>query len=145
MFNLSEVHSEKNLLLIKSVLQNNFFSQYVRTILVRKYHFFKSKEFFSYQNSILSGMSMSETLGVFKEEGRRRHLLSSRQIVSSSLLSSVHSKVLLFIPEGGGRESRNVTFHEQQKCVYDFPSLSLATRASASMLELVFKQEWQSF
>ena len=48
---------------------------------------------------------MSESLGVFKEEGRRRHLLSSRQIVSSSLLSSVHSKVLSFIPGGGGRGS----------------------------------------
>ena len=36
----------------------------------------------------------------------------------------------------------NVTFHEQQVCVYDFPSLSLATRASADVSELVFKQEW---
>ena len=35
-----------------------------------------------------------------------------------------------------------MTFHEQQECVYDFPSLSLATRASADVLELVFKQEW---
>ena len=35
-----------------------------------------------------------------------------------------------------------VTFHEQQECVYDFPSLSLATRASADVSELVFKQEW---
>ena len=33
----------------------------------------------------------------------------------------------------------NVTFHEQQECVYDFPSLSLATRASADVSELVFK------
>ena len=34
-----------------------------------------------------------------------------------------------------------VTFHEQQECVYDFPSLSLATGASADVSELVFKQE----
>ena len=54
---------------------------------------------------------MSETLGVFKEEGRRRHLLSSRQIVSSSLLSSVHSKVLSLIPGGGGRERWNALLY----------------------------------
>ena len=28
-----------------------------------------------------------------------------------------------------------VTFNEQQKCVYDFSSISLATRASADMSE----------
>ena len=37
-----------------------------------------------------------------------------------------------------------MTFHEQQDFVYDFPSLSLATRASGDMSELVFQQEWQS-
>ena len=37
-----------------------------------------------------------------------------------------------------------MTFHEQQECVYDFPSLSLATRTSADVSELVFKQEWRS-
>ena len=37
-----------------------------------------------------------------------------------------------------------VTFHEKQECVYDFPSLSLATHASADVSELVFKQEWRS-
>ena len=37
-----------------------------------------------------------------------------------------------------------VTFHEQQECVCDFPSLSLATRASADVSELVFKHEWRS-
>ena len=30
-------------------------------------------------------------------------------------------------------------FHEQQECVYDFPSQSLATCAS---VRIVFKQEW---
>ena len=30
----------------------------------------------------------------------------------------------------------NVTFRGQQVCVYDFPSLSLATRASVDVLEL---------
>ena len=39
----------------------------------------------------------------------------------------------------------NVTFHEQQVCVYDFPSLSLATRASLDVSELVFKQEWRKW
>ena len=34
-----------------------------------------------------------------------------------------------------------VTFHEQQECVYDFPSLSLATCASADVLEFVFKHK----
>ena len=29
-----------------------------------------------------------------------------------------------------------VTFHEQQECVYDFPSLSLATRASSDFATL---------
>ena len=37
-----------------------------------------------------------------------------------------------------------VTFHEQQECVYDFPSISLATRAAADVSELVFKKEWRS-
>ena len=33
---------------------------------------------------------------------------------------------------------------KKTKCVYDFPSLTLATRASADVSELVFMQEWQS-
>ena len=33
-----------------------------------------------------------------------------------------------------------MTFHEQQECVYDFPSLSLATRASADVSEIVFRK-----
>ena len=43
--------------------------------------------------------------------------------------------------EKGLKKMYHVTFHIQQECVYDFPSLSLATRASADMSELVFKQE----
>ena len=38
----------------------------------------------------------------------------------------------------------NVTFHEQHSIGYGFPSLLLATRASADVLELVFKHEWRS-
>ena len=70
---------------------------------------------------------MSERLGVFKEEGRRRHLLSSRQIVSSSLLSSVHSKVLSFIPGGGGRESWNALLY-----VWAAPALLTGQKVSRS-------------
>ena len=32
-----------------------------------------------------------------------------------------------------------LTFHEQQECVYDFPSLSLDTCASVDASEIVFK------
>ena len=38
----------------------------------------------------------------------------------------------------------NVTFHEQHSSGYGFPSLLLATRASADVSELVFKHEWRS-
>ena len=37
-----------------------------------------------------------------------------------------------------------VTFHGQQECVYDFPSLSLDICVSADVSELVFKQERRS-
>ena len=47
-------------------------------------------------------------------------------------------------PNYKGLMSKYVTFHEQQECVYDFSSLSLATPASANVSELVFEQEWQS-
>ena len=36
------------------------------------------------------------------------------------------------------------TFHEGQEWGYGFPSLPLATRASADVSELVFKHKWQS-
>ena len=38
----------------------------------------------------------------------------------------------------------NGTFHEQHSIGYGFPSLLLATRASADVSELVFKHEWRS-
>ena len=36
-------------------------------------------------------------------------------------------------------------FHEQHSSGYGFPSLLLATRASADVSELVFKHEWRKF
>ena len=44
----------------------------------------------------------------------------------------------------GSLHVQYVTFHEQQECGFGFPSLLLATRASADVSELVFKHKWRS-
>ena len=67
-------------------------------------------------------------------------------VLNQSPISTVFS--IVRFPGGTktvlSRELLYVTFHEQHSSGYGFPSLLLATRASADVSELVFKHEWRS-
>ena len=67
-----------------------------------------------------------------------------RDTFQLSFFTSVNSGCTTNLNDIVEFQGKYVAFHEQQECVYDFPSLSLATRALADMSESVFKQEWRS-
>ena len=77
------------------------------------------------------------------------NLLLQTTLKVSTSLSSLYSTYYdaencLCQGEKLNKDSECVTFHEQHSIGYGFPSLLLATRASADVSELVFKHEWRS-